>query len=400
MKYCKESYASPDVPARVPEFILQRRRWLNGSFFASVYSFCHFYKIWTSRHIVGRKLLLNLEFLYLFFNSVITWFAISLYFLIFRILTLSIASMYHSVFNILSVIFLWLYGACILSTFILSLGNKPKSTECFYVITCCFFAILMSYMIFCSVFLSVKSFEHILSDHTITVHSLLTSDTFRDIVISIGSTYLLYLISSILYLQPWHMFTSFAQYVLLSPSYINVLNTYAFCNVHDISWGTKGTSASTPLGKIYTEADGTFNMDILVSSEEIQLNYDKHLENLHSENTEEQEVVTYEEKKSGYYGNVRSILIIVWIMANFIVVAVVLETGGIAEYIGLERDTKTDMVTNTILSKQSSCYFKIILWLVALSAAFRFIGCSIYLVSRPFKNFSFKRTAKLESSIC
>jgi cellulose synthase/poly-beta-1,6-N-acetylglucosamine synthase-like glycosyltransferase len=31
--------------------------------------------------------------------------------------------------------------------------------------------------------------------------------------------------------EPWHMITSFVQYLLMAPSYINVLNVYAFANV-------------------------------------------------------------------------------------------------------------------------------------------------------------------------
>jgi cellulose synthase/poly-beta-1,6-N-acetylglucosamine synthase-like glycosyltransferase len=32
---------------------------------------------------------------------------------------------------------------------------------------------------------------------------------------------------------------------LLAPSFTNVLNVYAFCNLHDVSWGTKGKLANT-----------------------------------------------------------------------------------------------------------------------------------------------------------
>lgn len=31
-----------------------------------------------------------------------------------------------------------------------------------------------------------------------------------------------------------HMFSSFFQYLCLAPSFINVLNVYAFCNLHDV----------------------------------------------------------------------------------------------------------------------------------------------------------------------
>jgi chitin synthase len=73
--------------------------------------------------------------------------------------------------------------------------------------------------------------------------------TVINIIVSVASTYGVYLLSSVLYLQPWHMITSFVQYLLLMPTYVNVLNVYAFCNTHDISWGTKSqTSHKLDLG--------------------------------------------------------------------------------------------------------------------------------------------------------
>ena len=36
------------------------------------------------------------------------------------------------------------------------------------------------------------------------------------------------------------MFTSFVQYLLLTPTYINILNVYAFCNTHDWNETRKG----------------------------------------------------------------------------------------------------------------------------------------------------------------
>lgn len=47
------------------------------------------------------------------------------------------------------------------------------------------------------------------------------------------------------------MFTSFFQYLLLLPSYVNILLIYAFCNLHDVSWGTKGDNGSAKdLGQV------------------------------------------------------------------------------------------------------------------------------------------------------
>jgi chitin synthase len=72
LKYVKSAKAETDVPDKVPEFISQRRRWLNGSFFAGVHALTHWYYIFRSGHSFGRKLLLCLQMIYnfvvLFFN--------------------------------------------------------------------------------------------------------------------------------------------------------------------------------------------------------------------------------------------------------------------------------------------------------------------------------------------
>ena len=88
-------------------------------------------------------------------------------------------------------------------------------------------------------------------DHILNV--IATNATFRDIVISLGATYGLYLVSSLLYFEPWHMFSqshpffqssvadkadhpdrlvlrtaaSFVQYMLLLPSFVNILMIYS-----------------------------------------------------------------------------------------------------------------------------------------------------------------------------
>ena len=45
-----------------------------------------------------------------------------------------------------------------------------------------------------------------------------TNATFRDIVISLAATYGLYFIGSFMHFEPWHMFTSFIQYLFYQPS--------------------------------------------------------------------------------------------------------------------------------------------------------------------------------------
>ena len=76
LKYVKSAIAETDVPEALPEFISQRRRWLNGSFFAATYAIAHLGQILRSGHSVWRKILLVLETIYNVINLIASWFAV------------------------------------------------------------------------------------------------------------------------------------------------------------------------------------------------------------------------------------------------------------------------------------------------------------------------------------
>lgn len=54
--------------------------------------------------------------------------------------------------------------------------------------------------------------------------ALVHNESFIDIVISMGATYGLYVITSLLHFEPWHLFTSIIQYMLLLPSTVGCLS--------------------------------------------------------------------------------------------------------------------------------------------------------------------------------
>ena len=100
--------------------------------------------------------------------------------------------------------------------------------------TAIFFAVVMLYMLFCSIWLTVKGIQETLAslhaqnahfgkDFRLTIAAIFQNKIFRDLILSTLSTYALYLISSLLFLDFLNMFTSFVQYILLSPSYTNIL---------------------------------------------------------------------------------------------------------------------------------------------------------------------------------
>ncbi|CRK17230.1 hypothetical protein BN1723_002387 [Verticillium longisporum] len=81
LQYVKSATGETDVPDTVTELVLQRRRWLNGSFFAAIYAIAHFYQFFRSDHSFLRKVMLFIEFIFHTINMVFAWFAVGNFFL-------------------------------------------------------------------------------------------------------------------------------------------------------------------------------------------------------------------------------------------------------------------------------------------------------------------------------
>lgn len=83
LHYVKSAYAITDVPDEVAELISQRRRWLNGSFFAAIHSIVKFGYIYRSEHTFARKAWIHVEMFYQTFNLIFSWFALGNYYVSF-----------------------------------------------------------------------------------------------------------------------------------------------------------------------------------------------------------------------------------------------------------------------------------------------------------------------------
>lgn len=123
------------------------------------------------------------------------------------------------------------------------------------------FALIMLYVFVDSFYLVYKAFNDPQADPNTQIGGKdFWSDFFSSsgsgiILLAVVCTYGLYFVASFLYLDPWHMISSFPQYLLLMSSYQNVLNIYAFCNWHDVSWGTKGSDKADALPSAVTKKD-------------------------------------------------------------------------------------------------------------------------------------------------
>ncbi|GBC06930.1 hypothetical protein RclHR1_07140017 [Rhizophagus clarus] len=375
LHYVKSSYAETDVPDTIHEFISQRRRWLNGSFFAGVYAICHTFSIWRSSHNFLRKILLHIEMVYQAFNLIFSWFALGNFFLTFYIISKSLTQpdvaeglwdvkIGKIIFEILQ----YVYLSTLLVQLLLAMGNRPRDSKATYIFSITFYAGLMLYLLLATGWIAYKGVSQDIMKKHFDINGFISNKlTLWNIILSIASTYGIYIISSLLFLEPWHLLTSSMQYLLLIPFYINILHVYAFCNIHDVSWGTKdGTPVEHDLGMIKATEKGEVEVELSDEQEDINTAYEaaKHKLMHHKEDKRQ--------LKPDKYKSFRTRLVFFWLFSNAILV------------IGI---TNGDEALNFVpLSPQERCnyYMLAVFWFMTGISVFRFIGSFMFLLFRLF----------------
>ncbi|KAI5288890.1 Chitin synthase, class 1, partial [Ascosphaera atra] len=166
-------------------------------------------------------------------------------------------------------------------------------------------------------------------------------------------------------------------YVLLTPTYINVLNIYAFCNTHDISWGTKGDDKPEKLGSANIKPDGKLDIELPQDDGDLNAQYDAEILKFQSKPPKEEYKPSEQDKQEDYYRGFRSAVLLVWITCNFALCAVVLNTAGF-DRIEVKKD-------DNAFTQNSTIYMAVILWSVAGLSFFRFCGAMWYLFVRAFR---------------
>ena len=140
--YVKNAIAETDVPNTLHDLVKQRRRWLNGSFFAMLYAILNFNRFWTrSTHSLSRKIAVTLQFVTYVLNIFLNWFLVGTFYIAFILVvdqamqnTMGTAQKTgangidkcdYKGAESLSFVFSYVYMFLTLVQFICGLGNKP-----------------------------------------------------------------------------------------------------------------------------------------------------------------------------------------------------------------------------------------------------------------------------------
>ena len=274
---------------------------------------------------------------------------------------------------IINTIIKYLYLAFLLLQFILALGNRPKGSRWSYIISFCFFGLVMVYVLVDSLYLVVHAFSKGLGlkDGTADafVKSLFSTTGGGIILIALAATFGLYFVASFLYLDPWHMFTPFGQYMLLMSSYINILMVYAFSNWHDVSWGTKGSDKADALPSATTQkaADGKGQVieEVDLAQADIDSQFEKTVKRALTPYVAPKEDIKKSLEDS--YKSFRTRLVTFWIFSNALLAVVITS------------DSVNDFGFSSGATTRTANFFHALLLATAGLSLIRFMGCLWFL---------------------
>jgi len=230
---------------------------------------------------------------------------------------------------IINTILKYLYIAFVLVQFILALGNRPKGSRITYIMSFIVFGVINAYIIVLSMYLAIEGIRGAQFD-TDSV-GVFFSSFFGSgsngggiIIVALAATFGLYFVASFMYLDPWHMFTSFGQYLLLMSSYINILMVYAFSNWHDVSWGTKGSDKveALPSAKT-TKTEG--KAAVIEEIDRPQEDIDSQFEATVKRALRPYQAPIEDEKKTleDSYKSFRTKLLISWVFSNCLLIVLI-----------------------------------------------------------------------------
>jgi chitin synthase len=389
LRYVKSAKASTDVPTTVPEFISQRRRWLNGSLFAAIHSTVFWFKIWTSGQNFFRKIVLTIEFIYNAVQLIFTWTSLANFYLAFFFLVSSATSdTTNDPFSFMAKgagkdvfeVVLKLYIALLFVVLVCSLGNRPQGSKWTYSLAMFLFGLCNVVTLYCAGYTVYLAVPHTTAGWEDFPQLVKTTPALRDIVISLAATYGLYLIGSIMHLEVWHLFTSFLAYLFLLPSYVNILMMYAMCNLHDVTWGTKGDNgAAKDLGGAKkVQGDGgkeLMEVEVITQREDVDQLWLAAKSSMKIKPPEEKEHRDAATKQADHDRNSRTNVVLAWVGTNMAMIIVFTSTAfqtWVSEHFQEENGSTFNP------------YLTFLFWALAGLSAVRFTGSFLYLVFRLF----------------
>ncbi len=257
LKYVPEAKAKTDAPEKFAEFILQRRRWINGSNFALFYVLTIYDRVWKTKHRI-RQIFILILFIYYFLQSILSYFLLGTFYFIYYIICQKNFQKDSLATSIIMSVYLFIIVFCIIA----SLAIKPKRENIkddYGNVIGFFFSGSSTYKILSTILGIYNIVAFFFGIYTIINGGFNNPDKidctglikcYKSYEKYLGSLFLLAtglgnFIFPLIY-NPSMIFTwimNFIQYICFQPTYVIILNVFSVCNIDDVSWGNRDSNA-------------------------------------------------------------------------------------------------------------------------------------------------------------
>jgi len=257
LRFIPDAMAKTDAPEMFGEFMLQRRRWINGSNFAMYYVLQKYQEIYNTKHFV-RHLFFIILYIYYIIQAFLGYIILGTYYFVYYM----ICEKNFKKDSISTSLIMSIYLFIIIFTIIASLtvkpvrvvscnkGNKEEEVKfkrrTIYVIMSSILAlfnlasfILGIYTIFNGSFVNPDKANFGTANEYLEAYKQYWGALFLAAV-GLGN-YVLPLLYQPYMICLW--LNNFLQYLLFLPTYAIILNIFAVCNIDDVSWGNRDSKA-------------------------------------------------------------------------------------------------------------------------------------------------------------
>lgn len=241
LKYVPDAVAFTDPMKSHEQLMIQRRRWINSSYFAFMYVFRnYYYNAMESSHNFARKYLLLGVSMLLALLSFLNGYLIPAFYL-FTLYTTIVQSASNIVIQYVAEVLTLLYVFMILLCVVWSLFGQDWTRKAYFLsYIFSFYTFLLIGLVLYNVvgvylqLQGAESLRDLLQERDATLVLLITS-------VNILAYVLVALVHMPTHMRfVWRLGVDVVSYLVFQGAYSHVMLIYAFCNVDNVSWGTKG----------------------------------------------------------------------------------------------------------------------------------------------------------------
>lgn len=237
LKYCPDAVARTDLVNTIPGLLSQRKRWINGTWYALEHVIHYKNLIRYSKHSYLMRLMFDFSIIMSKIGMYVIYLMMASYYVTLNIVMFAFFDEIRVVDSSLSslagfLIFLYIWFIISLLYLSIQLKANDPDAEFFFRLISHIMGIYMLFsfsitliLLFGSIFYDMKGY--FMNQNLMSMLSLITACSY--VLIAIVNPFAIDTVTFCV-----------IHYLYYMPTYLHIMVVYAFCRIDDLSWGTKG----------------------------------------------------------------------------------------------------------------------------------------------------------------